>query len=84
MTTVFAAQQVSEIRKIILEHLEVDAEELTDHSKFKEDHEADSLRMMDVVAALETRFNIEIDEARLVRMVDLHSVCKLVSELVDR
>ncbi|MFL6124823.1 acyl carrier protein [Actinophytocola sp.] len=84
MTTVFAAQQVNEIRKIILEHLEVDAEELTEHSKFKEDHEADSLRMMDVVAALETRFNIEIDEARLVQMVDLHSVCKLVAELVDR
>lgn len=84
MTTVLAAQQVDEIRKIILEHLEVGAEELTDHSDFKEDHEADSLRMMDVVAALETRFNIEIDEARLVQMVDLHSVCRLVAELVDR
>jgi acyl carrier protein len=84
MTTVFAAQQVNDIRKIILEHLEVEAEELTDHSKFKEDHEADSLRMMDVVAALETRFDIEIGEARLVQMVDLHSVCQLVAELVDR
>jgi acyl carrier protein len=84
MTTVFAAQQVNEIRKIILEHLEVEAEELTEHSKFKEDHEADSLRMMDVVAALETRFDIEIDEARLGQMVDLHSVCALVAELVDR
>lgn len=84
MTSVFAAQQVSEVRKIILEHLEVDAEELTAHSDFREDHGADSLRMMDVVAALETRFDIEIDEARLVRMVDLHSVCELVAELVDR
>lgn len=84
MTTVFAPQQVNEIRKIILEHLEVAAEELTDHSKFREDHEADSLRLMDVVAALETKFHIEIDEARLVQMVDLHSVCKLVAELVDR
>jgi acyl carrier protein len=84
MTTVFAAQQVNEVRKIIMEHLDVDAEELTDHSNFREDHEADSLRMMDVVAALETRFNIEIDETRLVRMVDLHSVCTLVAELVDR
>jgi acyl carrier protein len=84
MTTVFASQRANEIRKIILEHLEVDAEELTDHSKFREDHEADSLRLMDVVAALEAKFNIEINEARLVQMVDLHSVCKLVAELVDR
>jgi acyl carrier protein len=84
MTTVFAAEQVNEIRKIIIEHLEVNAEDLTDHSNFTEDHGADSLRMMDVVAELETRFNIEIDEARLVRMVDLHSVCELVAELVNR
>lgn len=84
MTTAFTPQRVESIREIILEHLEVAAEELTDHSQFKEDHEADSLRLMDVIAALETKFNIDIDEAQLARMVDLHSVCEIVSELADR
>jgi acyl carrier protein len=84
MTTAFTPARVEAIREILLEHLEVDAEELTDHSQFKEDHEADSLRLMDVIAALEKKFDIEIDEAKIVRMVDLHSVCELVSELADR
>ena len=84
MTTAFTRQRVEAIREILLEHLEIDAAELTDHSKFEEEHEADSLRMMDVIAALETKFGIEIDEAQYVRMVDLHSVCEIVSELADR
>lgn len=84
MTMPFAPERVEVIREIIMEHLEVDAEQLTEHSQFKEDHDADSLRMMDVLAALETKFDIEIDEAQIVRMVDLHSVCELVSELADR
>jgi acyl carrier protein len=84
MTTAFTPQRVESIREILLEHLEVDAEELTEHSQFKEDHEADSLRLMDVLAALEKKFGIDIDDARFARMVDLHSVCEVVSELADR
>lgn len=84
MTTAFTRQRVEAIREIILEHLEIAAEELTDHSRFKDDHQADSLRLMDVLAALETKFDIEIDGARFARMVDLHSVCEVVSELADR
>lgn len=84
MTTAFTPARVEAIRAILVEHLEVDAEELTDHSQFIADHEADSLRLMDVIAALEKKFDIEIDEASIVRMVDLHSVCELVSELADR
>lgn len=84
MTTAFTRQRVEAIREIVVEYLEVDAEELTEHSRFKEDHQADSLRLMDVLAALEMKFNIEIDEAQFVRMVDLHSVCEVVSELADR
>ena len=84
MTTAFMPERVGAIREIIMEHLEVDAEALTDHSQFVDDHGADSLRMMDVLAALEVKFDIEIDDAQIVRMVDLHSVCELVSELADR
>jgi acyl carrier protein len=84
MTTAFTPARVEAIREILLEHLEVDPDELTDHSRFIEDHEADSLRLMDVIAALEKKFDIEIDEAQIVRLVDLHSACELVSELADR
>jgi acyl carrier protein len=84
MTTAFTPERVEAIREIIMEHLEVDAAALTDHSQFREDHEADSLRLMDVLAALEMKFDIEIDDVQIERMVDLHSVCELVSELADR
>jgi acyl carrier protein len=84
MTTAFTHQRVTAIREIIMEHLEVDTAALTEHSRFVDDHGADSLRMMDVLAALEVKFGIEIDESQIARMVDLHSVCELVSELADR
>jgi acyl carrier protein len=84
MTAAFTPQRVETIREIIAEHLDVDVAELTDHSRFREDHGADSLRLMDVLAALETTFDIEIDEARLEHMVDLRSVCEIVFELADR
>ena len=84
MTTAFTPERVEAIREIIMEHLEVDAEALTEHSQFFDDHGADSLRMMDVHAALEVKFGIEIGDAQIARMVDVHSVCELVSELADR
>lgn len=52
------------VRKIVVEHLGVDASELKDEASFVEDLGADSLDTVELVMALEEEFEAEIpDEA---------------------
>jgi len=73
-----------EIRRIVCETLEIDPDELTDTSSFRDDHDADSLRAIEIVAALEEGLGIKIDQSELSRMVDLAGVYTVVSEAYDR
>lgn len=62
------------------EVLEIEPDELTDESLFREDHGADSMAMVEIVAWLEQAFEIKIDETNLVRMVNLAGVYAVVAE----
>jgi acyl carrier protein len=68
------------IKAIVCEHLEIAPDAMTDTSLFIEDHDADSLALIDVLAAIEKEFDIVIDQADLTRMVDLTTVYQVVSE----
>lgn len=68
------------IKEIVCEILEIDADEVTETSLFKEDHGADSLRAIEILAALERSLNVTIDQAELSRMVNLVGVYKVVDE----
>lgn len=72
------------ITKLVSEILEIDENELTETSLFKEDHDADSLRAIEILAALEREFRIEIDQAELARMVNLRGIYDVVAELSVR
>jgi acyl carrier protein len=69
-----------EIKKIVCDTLEIDPAELTETSSFREDHDADSLRIIEIVAVLEEDLGIRIDQSNLVRMVDLAGVYAVVDE----
>jgi acyl carrier protein len=69
----------AKIRDIVLEILELDPTELTDTSLFYEDHEADSLMAVDILARLEKTFGITIPQDALVRMVNLEAVYAVVA-----
>ena len=75
-----AAQRQDEIRDIVCEILEIEPDEVTETSLFKEDHDADSLRAIEILAALEKRFDVVIDQAELARMVNLAGVYEVVAE----
>jgi acyl carrier protein len=79
MTTA-VSERLRQIREIVCEHLELDDSELGDTTHFTEDHEADSLALMDVLAALEKKFGITIDQAQFARMTNLRAVYEVVSE----
>lgn len=68
------------IKEIVVDILELDEDELTDTSLFIEDHDADSLRAIEILASLEREFKIVIDQAELARMVNLDGVYEVVSK----
>ncbi|WP_406641810.1 acyl carrier protein [Amycolatopsis sp. WGS_07] len=79
MTTA-VSERMQQIREIVCTHLELEDAELTETSDFADDHEADSLSLMDVLAALEKKFGVTIDQAQFARMTNLRAVYEVVSE----
>lgn len=82
MTTTITERKEA-IKEIVCEILEIEADDVTDTSLFKEDHDADSLRAIEILAALEKAFNVTIDQAELARMVNLDGVYAVVAESAD-
>jgi len=50
------------VKKIVIEHLGVDAEKVTDNASFIEDLGADSLDTVELVMAFEEEFGVEIPD----------------------
>jgi len=50
------------VKKIVVDHLNVDAEKVTDNASFIEDLGADSLDTVELVMAFEEEFGIEIPD----------------------
>ncbi|MER6764771.1 MULTISPECIES: acyl carrier protein [Amycolatopsis] len=71
-------------KEIVCEILEIELDEVTDSSLFKEDHEADSLLAIEILAALERAFKVTIDQAELSRMVNMDGVYTVLAESLGR
>lgn len=68
------------IREIVAEVLEVEPSEISETSRFREDHYADSLRALEVLAQLEKEFKIELAPTLLPKMTHLAAVYEIVRE----
>lgn len=75
-----SVEDKSSIRDLVTDILEIDPDRLTDSSRFKEDHDADSLRAIEILAALERMLGVEIDQSELARMVNLDGIYAVVDE----
>jgi acyl carrier protein len=84
MTTTNAlnTEDRARIKSIICEVLEIEPEDMSDTSRFKEDHEADSMGAIEILSQLERAFGTDIDQAELSRMVNLDGVVTVVGEAV--
>lgn len=71
----------SQLRDIVCEILEIDPGQITDDSSFN-DHDADSMGMIEILAVLEKTYNITIDETELIHMVNLSGVYAVVASAV--
>lgn len=72
--------QKAEVKTIICDILELDPEEVTETSRFIEDHGADSLQAIEILANLERDLGVTLDQADLSRMTTLREVYAVLAE----
>ena len=77
------AERMEDIREIVTEVLEIEPEELGDTDLFIEDHGADSLRAIEILARLEKRYRVEIPQSELPKMVNLTAVYAVLAQHAD-
>ncbi|MFH8386828.1 acyl carrier protein [Kitasatospora sp. NPDC018058] len=80
MTVDTADPNLIHVKKIVCDRLELDEDEVTLTSLFREDHDADSLQSIEILAALEAEFEVEIEQTQLTRMINLQGVYQVVAE----
>lgn len=67
-----------QVKELVCELLELDEAEVTDTSRFVDDHAADSLTLIEILAGLEKRFNVVIAQSDVPRMVNLCGVYEVL------
>jgi acyl carrier protein len=72
--------QRAQIKQTVCDILELDPDEVTETSLFADDHGADSLAAIEILAALERTLHVTIDQAELSRMTNLEGIYTVVGE----
>lgn len=65
---------LEKMKEIIAEQLSIDADTVTETSRFKEDLEADSLDLFELVMALEEEYEVEIPSEELEKLLTVGDV----------
>ena len=71
---------LEEMREIIADQLNCDAETITEDTSFKDDLGADSLDLFELVMALEEKYEIEIPSEELAELTTVGSVMTYLKE----
>ena len=69
---------VATMREVLASELDVDADKVTADARFKEDLDADSLDLVEVVLALEEKFGIEIPDDEIASVKTVGEAADLV------
>ena len=73
------ADTYTEIQVIIVDLLGVDESKVTPEARFREDLEADSLDLVELIMAFEDKFGIEISDEEAEKMVTVKDVLDYIS-----
>ena len=69
---------IDDIKEVVVEQLSVDAAEVKAESKFVEDLGADSLDVVELVMALEEKFDIEIPDEEAEKILTVQDVINYI------
>jgi len=72
------------IKKIIVDHLGVDVEKVTDEASFIEDLGADSLDTVELVMAFEEEFGAEISDSEAEKILTVGDAIKFVENSTSK
>ena len=68
------------VKKIVVEHLNVDADKVTENASFIDDLGADSLDTVELVMAFEEEFGVEIPDDAAESIVTVGDAVKFIKE----
>jgi acyl carrier protein len=68
------------VKKIVVEHLGVDPDKVTENASFIDDLGADSLDTVELVMALEEEFEIEIPDEDAEKITTVHQAIDYINE----
>ena len=71
------------VKKIVIEHLDVESEKVTENASFIDDLGADSLDNVELVMAFEEEFDIEIPDDAAEHIQTVGDAVKFISEKVS-
>lgn len=71
-------EQKVEIKRVVSEILEVDESEFGDDTRFREELNMDSLMAIEIVAALEKRLQVTIEESDVQQIVCLAGIYEVI------
>ncbi|CAA6798760.1 MAG: Acyl carrier protein [uncultured Sulfurovum sp.] len=70
-----------EVKEVVVEQLSVNADEVKEESKFVEDLGADSLDVVELVMALEEKFDIEIPDEDAEKIATVTDAIKFIENI---
>jgi len=71
---------IDDVKAVVVEQLNVNADEVKEESKFVEDLGADSLDVVELVMALEEKFDIEIPDSEAENITTVGDALKYIEE----
>ncbi len=71
---------IDEVKEVVVEQLNVNPDEVKEESKFVEDLGADSLDVVELVMALEEKFDIEIPDTDAEKIITVNDAIKYIQE----
>ncbi len=71
---------IDDVKEVVVEQLNVNADEVKEDSKFVEDLGADSLDVVELVMALEEKFDIEIPDSDAEKIATVGDAIKYIEE----
>ncbi len=71
---------IDDVKEVVVEQLSVSADEVKEDSKFVEDLGADSLDVVELVMALEEKFDIEIPDDEAEKIATVGDAVKYVED----
>ena len=74
----------SELRSLIADITEIDEDKIDSDARFIEDLGIDSMMALEILAAIEKKYKVEIKEDSLPKITTLNKTIELVNELLGK